>query len=149
MYPDSSDYYRYYNYYLYFDGATRSRTITLYIQNDVVVENRFEFFSIYLRSCDSAIVLDTATARVTIEDDDSELSLHSAKGLHVKWYDNFFSSTLVVTIGFNGTYSLREDAGNVSITVLILMNSLARDVTVTLSTVDDTAQGMFVVMVPN
>ena len=89
MYPDSSDYYRYYNYYLYFDGATRSRTITLYIQNDVVVENRFEFFSIYLRSCDSAIVLDTATARVTIEDDDSELSLHSAKGLHVKWYDNF------------------------------------------------------------
>ena len=148
MYPDSSDYRYYYN-YLYFDGATRSRTITLYIQNDVVVENRFEFFSIYLRSCDSAIVLDTATARVTIEDDDSELSLHSAKGLHVKWYDNFFSSTLVVTIGFNGTYSVREDAGGISVVVLILMNSLARDVTVTLSTVDDTAQGVFVVMVPN
>ena len=44
---------------------------------------------------------------------------------------------------------MREDAGNISITVLILMNSLARDVTVTLSTVDDTAQGVFVVMVPN
>ena len=116
----------------------------------MAVENQFEFFSIYLRNYDSAVVFDGATASVTIEDDDSELSLHSAKGLHVKWYDNFFnSSTLVVTIGFNGTYSLREDAGGISIVVLILMNSLARDVVVTLSTQDDTAQGMFVVMVPN
>ena len=52
-------------------------------------------------------------------------------------------STLVVTIGFNGTYSVQEDAGVVSIVVLVLMNSLARDVEVTLSTLDNTARGCF------
>ena len=38
---------------------------------------------------------------------------------------------------------MREDAGGISIVVLVLMNSLARDVVVTLSTVDDTARGRF------
>ena len=52
---------------------------------------------------------------------------------------SFFTS--VVTIGFNGTYSVCEDAGNITITVLVLMNSLARDVSVTLSTSDGTAMG--------
>ena len=47
----------------------------------------------------------------------------------------------MVTIGFNGTYSVREDAGSITITVLVLMNSLARDVSVTLSTSDGTAIG--------
>ena len=50
----------------------------------------------------------------------------------------------MVTIGFNGTYSVREDAGRVSIVVLVLMNSLARDVVLTLSTLDNTARGRFV-----
>ena len=53
-----------------------------------------------------------------------------------------FSSS-VVTIGFNGTYSVREDVGAISIVVVALMNSLARDVTVTFSTLDDTARGRF------
>ena len=44
---------------------------------------------------------------------------------------------------------MREDAGSISITVLILMNSLARDVVVTLSTQDDTAEGGLVAMVTN
>ena len=47
----------------------------------------------------------------------------------------------MVTIGFNGTYSVCEDAGSITITVLVLMNSLARDVSVTLSTSDGTAMG--------
>ena len=51
-------------------------------------------------------------------------------------------SISVVTIGFNGTYSVREDAGGISI-VVSLMNSLAKDVVVTLSTLDDTARGKF------
>ena len=50
----------------------------------------------------------------------------------------------MVTIGFNGTYSVREDAGVISIVVLVLMNSLARDVEVTFSTQDNTARGGFV-----
>ena len=39
---------------------------------------------------------------------------------------------------------MHEDTGVVSIVVLVLMNSLARDVEVTLSTVDNTASGRFV-----
>ena len=54
-----------------------------------------------------------------------------------------FFSTLVVTIGFNATYSVQEDAGVISISVFVLMNSLARDLEVTLSTQDDTARGGF------
>ena len=49
--------------------------------------------------------------------------------------------TSVVTIGFNGTYCVREDSGLCSICVLVLMNSLAKDVVVTLSTMDETARG--------
>ena len=49
----------------------------------------------------------------------------------------------MVTIGFSGTYSVHEDAGGISIVVLVLMNSLARDVVVTFSTVDDSAKGRF------
>ena len=56
---------------------------------------------------------------------------------------SFFFSTSVVTIGLNGTYFVREDAGGISIVVLVLMNSLARDVVVTLLTLDDTASGRF------
>ena len=49
----------------------------------------------------------------------------------------------MVTIGFSGTYSVREDAGSISIVVRVLMKSLARDVVVTLSTMDNTARGGF------
>ena len=55
-------------------------------------------------------------------------------------YSNFFS-TSVVTIGFNGIYSVREDAGNIQIVVLVLMNWLGRDAVVTFSTMDNTARG--------
>ena len=55
----------------------------------------------------------------------------------------FFFVTVVVTIGFSGIYRVHEDAGHTSVTVLVLMNSLARNVVVTLSTLDDTARGRF------
>ena len=48
----------------------------------------------------------------------------------------------MVAIGFNETYSVREDAGGITI-VVSLMNTLARDAIVTLSTLDDTAIGRF------
>ena len=38
---------------------------------------------------------------------------------------------------------MREDAGVIGIVALVLTNSLARDVVVTLSTLDDTAIGKF------
>ena len=56
----------------------------------------------------------------------------------------FLFSTSVVTIGFSGTYLVCEDAAGISVTVLVLMNSLARDAVVTLSTSDNTARGGFV-----
>ena len=115
----------------------------------MVVENQFEFFSINLSTSDSAITLDPVSAAVTVEDNDSELSPQYAR---IYIYTKMSISSIptsVITIGFSGNYSVRENAGSVSITVLVLMNSLARDVTVTLSTVDDTARGVFVVMLPN
>ena len=49
----------------------------------------------------------------------------------------------MVTIGLNETYSVHEDAGVIGIVVLVLTNSLARNVAVTLTTLDDTARGKF------
>ena len=121
--------------------------VTVSIQDDMIVENQFERFFINLRNYwyESAVILSQPTASVTTEDDDSELSLQCTKNCmctRMSIFHNFFS-TSVVTIGFNGTYSVREDAGSISIVVLVLMNSLARDVVVTLSTMDNTARGGF------
>ena len=56
----------------------------------------------------------------------------------------FLSSTIVVTIGFSETnIHVHEDASYISCTVLVLMNSLARDAVVTLSIQDNTARGWF------
>ena len=121
--------------------------VTVFIRDDMAVEDQFEQFFINLRNYwyDSAVVLSWPTASVTIEDDDSELSVqctYICTCTTMSVFHNFFS-TSVITIGFNGTYSVREDAGGISIVVLVLMNSLARDVVVTLSTQDDTARGRF------
>ena len=49
-------------------------------------------------------------------------------------------TTSVITVGFNKTtYSVSEDAGNVSITLSLQIGALDQDVLVTLSTVNGTA----------
>ena len=46
----------------------------------------------------------------------------------------------VVTIGLNpATYSVREGAGNVSVTLSVLAGTLGQDVTVILTTMNNTA----------
>ena len=46
----------------------------------------------------------------------------------------------VVTIGLNpATYSVREDAGSVNVTLSVLAGTLDRDVIVTLTTMNSTA----------
>ena len=52
--------------------------MTLTIRDDMVVENQFERFFINLRKYwnGSTVILSQPTACITIEDDDSELSLH-------------------------------------------------------------------------
>ena len=121
--------------------------VTVFIRDDMIVENQFERFFINLRNYwyESAVILSQPTASITIEDDDSELSLQYTKNCMCTRMSIYYNiiSTSVVTIGFNGTYSVREDAGSISIVVLVLMNSLARDVVVTLSTMDNTARGGF------
>ena len=62
---------------LVFNGATGSQTVLIPIQDDMVVENQFESFSIRLSTSDSAVMLDPVSANVTVEDNDSELSLHA------------------------------------------------------------------------
>ena len=107
----------------------------------MVVENRFEQFFINLGKYDSAVILIRPTASVTIEDNDSELSVKICRCIRLSVCSLF--PTSVVTIGFNGTYCVREDTGVFSIYVLVMMNYLARDVVVTLSTLDNTARGRF------
>ena len=60
---------------LVFNGATSSQTVTLTIQDDNVVEQQFENFFMNLRTFDSAVILNPATANVTVEDNDSKLVL--------------------------------------------------------------------------
>ena len=62
---------------LVFNGATGSQTVLIPIQDDMVVENQFESFFIRLSTSDSAVMLDPVSANVTVEDNDSELSLHA------------------------------------------------------------------------
>ena len=53
-----------------------------------------------------------------------------------------FSSSSVVTIGFDvASYTITESANSVSISVSVQSGSLARDVVVTVETMDDTATG--------
>ena len=61
---------------LVFNGATRSQIVTVPIRDDTVVENQFEQFFINLREYESAVILNEPTASVTIEDNDSELSMN-------------------------------------------------------------------------
>lgn len=71
IYPGSSDY-SVTPRTLTFNGATESQTVTVFIRDDMLVENQFESHSINLRTYDSAVILKTRTARVTIEDNDSK-----------------------------------------------------------------------------
>ena len=55
----------------------------------------------------------------------------------------FLFSESVVTIGFTGNYTVREDTGTMSVVVHVLINSLDREVDVILSTQDGTARSKF------
>ena len=132
---------------LVFNGATSSQMVTVSIQDDMLVENQFERFFINLENYwyDPAVILNGPTASVTIEDNDSEFSLKCTKDSmcgRLSIFHNFFS-TSVVTIGFNGFYSVQEDVGSVTVVVLVMMNCLTRDVVVSLLTQDNTARGWF------
>ena len=57
---------------LMFGATISTQMVTVSILNDSVVENT-EFINLTLTSADSAVILNPATARIYIEDTDSEL----------------------------------------------------------------------------
>ena len=62
---------------LTFDAIIISQMVTVPILNDSVVEDT-EFINLALTSVDSAAMLNSATARIYIEDLDSELTIETA-----------------------------------------------------------------------
>ena len=58
---------------LMFDATISTQTVTVSILDDSVVEDT-EFINLALTSVDSAVILNPATARINIEDVDSELT---------------------------------------------------------------------------
>ena len=81
MSPDLSDYTAV-DRSVVFNGDIRSQMVTVSIRDDMIVENQFEQFLINLRNYwyESAVILNGATASVTIEDNnDSEFSLRYTK----------------------------------------------------------------------
>ena len=128
---------------LTFDADTSTQTIEISITSDIELEMS-ESFSVSLSQMpvDASVTLNPASATVNVEDDDSRLtkdSLHCVPPLHNS------SSSTAVTIGFTTTTYNVTEGGSASVSVSVLSGTLARDVIVTLQTVDGTAIGEAVV----
>ena len=71
---------------LMFDATILTQMVTVHVLDDNVVEDT-EFINLTLTSVDNAVMLNPATARINIEDIDSELILHFHCCVH-----SFFTS---------------------------------------------------------
>jgi len=122
--------------------SSTTQTVIVPILNDVVPEN-IEYFSLDLMSNDPAVTLNPATIYINVLDDiDSTLKSPDFCTSYLRKYTVEIVPFLVsvITIGFNSvTYSVRESAGDVSVTLSVLAGTLGRDVTVILTTTNSTA----------
>ena len=122
--------------------SSTTQTVMVPILNDVVPEN-IEYFSLDLMSNDPAVTLNPATIYINVLDDiDSTLKSPDICISYLCQYTVEIVPFLVsvITIGFNpATYSVRESAGDVSVTLSVLAGTLGRDVTVILTTTNSTA----------
>ena len=122
--------------------SSTTQTVMVPILNDVVPEN-IEYFSLDLMSNDPAVTLNPATIYINVLDDiDSTLKSPDICISYLRQYTVEIVPFLVsvITIGFNpATYSVRESAGDVSVTLSVLAGTLGRDVTVILTTTNSTA----------
>ena len=91
MSPDLSDYTAV-DRSLIFNGATRSQMVTVFIRDDMIVENQFERFFVNLRNYwyESAVTLSRLTASVSIEDNDCKLSLKIAHFIRMSIFESSF-----------------------------------------------------------
>ena len=122
--------------------SSTTQTVMVPILNDMVPEN-LEYFSLALMSNDPAVTLNPATIYINVLDDiDSTLKSPDICISYLRQYTVEIVPFLVsvITIGFNpATYSVRESAGDVSVTLSVLAGTLGRDVTVILTTTNSTA----------
>ena len=124
-----------------FNAAITTQVVEVYIIDDHIVEHS-EIINLTLVSTDSAVLLNSSTSTIIIEDVESKLLMFTK--FYYIWKHNssylFTFTTSVVTIGFSSTvYSVSEDAGSASVTVYIQNEVLDQDVIVTLSTIDGSA----------
>ena len=119
-----------------------TQTVMVHILDDMVPEN-VEYFRLTLMSNDPAVTLNPATIYINVLDDiDSRLKSPDICISYLCQYTVEIVPFLVsvITIGFNpATYSVRESAGDVSVTLSVLAGTLGRDVTVILTTTKSTA----------
>ena len=125
---------------LTFNTGTSTQTVEIFTTGDTVLEMSESFtVSLSQTPVDTAVTLDPESTTTEVYDDDSKLmndfSLQCPSPLH-----NCFSSS-AVTIGFNATTYNVTEGGSVSVSVSVQSGTLARDVVVTLQTVDGTATG--------
>jgi len=140
---------------LTFGNATGARMVTIVILDDLLFEDS-EFFNVTLTTTDPSVTLqlEPDAATVTIEDEDSKLPhTHSYAHRHLIQLNKMIFSLprSGITIGFYcpARYSVYENADSVSVTIEILRGSPARNVTVTLQTVDGSAVGKVLTKLKN
>ena len=125
-----------------FNAGISAKMVNIPILNNMMVADS-TLFSVVLMSADPAVTLNPATTYISVLDDiDSTLKPPDV-------FNSICANTLlrwisfplsVITIGLNPvTYSVREGAGNVTVTLSVLAGTLGRDVTAILTTMNSTA----------
>ena len=126
-------------------NADVPQNVTIFILDDLLLEDS-EYFNVTLRRANSSTIL-TDSFTVIIEDEDSKLNCCYSSCVYINTLSRtctvLFPSYPGITIGFycSGSYHVNEDAGSVSVTVQIWRGSPARNVIVTLQTVNGSARG--------
>ena len=124
---------------LTFNAGTLTQTVEISTAGDTVLEMSESFtVSLSQTPVDTAVTLDPRYAAINIQDSTCKLakgSSHCPSPLH-----NCFSSS-AVTIGFDPTTYNVTEGGSVSVSVSVQSGTLAREVVVTLQTMDGTATG--------
>jgi len=123
---------------LTFNAGTPTQTVEISTTGNTVLEMS-ESLTVFLSQTpvDTAVTLDPPSATINIQDNTCKLTKgsHCLSPLH-----NCFSSS-AVTIGFNDTTYNVTEGGSVSVSVSVQSGTLARDVIVTLQTMNGTATG--------
>jgi len=124
---------------LTFDAGTLTQTVEISTTSDTVLEMSESFtVSLSQTPVDAAVTLVPESTTINIQDTTCKLakgSSHCLSPLH-----NCVSSS-AVTIGFDATTYNVTEGGSVNVSVSVQSGTLARDVVVTLQTVNGTATG--------